>query len=67
MAPNEGIGRRMGELLLAVGVGAVDITPPVGLKVCGLHARVVGLSRGSMPVHAAAMRGDVWLEVPEFQ
>jgi len=57
----------MGELVLAVGFGAVDVTPPVGLKVCGLNARVVGLSRGSTPVHAAAMRGGVWLEVPDFQ
>ena len=36
-----------------------------------LRARLVWLSRGSglagAPAHAAAMRGGVWLDAPQFQ
>src|SRR6185436_567509 len=55
----------MGELQLAVGFGAVDITPPVGLKMCGaLEPRIsVGITDPLMAKSFVATDGERRLAV----
>src|SRR5258705_13546742 len=61
----QSIGGHMGDLQLAVGFGAVDITPPVGLKMCGaLEARVsVGTTDPLMAKSFVATDGERHLAI----